>query len=500
MTLYRVGRSFERTVATVSVGGRDMGASLIAGGGRGEAVAARPAQVRLVPLMDWRDRFAGDLTLATLLTPTRLYTAAEADARGIGAPSQPGIYAWYSDVVLPGVDASECHRRDDLTLLYCSISPKKPPTNGRSPSRSHIQQRLRTHFGGNAAGSTLRLTLGCLLEAEVGTTLRRVGTTGRLTFTNPGEQLLDRWLHAHARVAWATHPAPWEPEHLLLTSGLPLPFNIDGNPCAAFTAPLSALGSAAVASRRDATADRGQRRTATCARSAGMSGTMENPVCLECIGNVHLRARLAAGAVTAVCEECGESRPSIKLAVLAEQIHEAFAPHFELTPYDQNTSAAEIFTRIAGIDDDLAQRIEEHLREVHEEIASFHDCQNLYDYLTGFAPGRTPIFWQDQRWQRFCDSLRKKARHINAEALAWLDEVFADLGGHLTYDAKPIIKTVEPATPGGQFYRARIAANEPELCRILLEPVSRSGRCRPARAMAAGSTPRAFRPSTARSM
>lgn len=206
-----------------------------------------------------------------------------------------------------------------------------------------------------------------------------------------------------------------------------------------------------------------------------MSGTMENPVCLECIGNVHLRARLAADAVAAVCEECGETGPAIELAALAEQIHEAFEPHFELTPYDQSPSAAEIFTRIAGIDDDLAQRIEEHLREVHEEIASFHDSQNFYDYSTGFAPGRTPIFWQDRRWQRFCDSLRKKARHINGEALAWLDEVFADLGGHLTYDAKPVIKTVESGTPGGQFYRGRIAANETELRRILMEPVKQIG-------------------------
>lgn len=195
--------------------------------------------------MDWRDRFADDPTLTALLTPARFYTAAEAGARGIGAPRLPGIYAWYFDVAPPAVDASQCHRHGDWILLYCGISPKKPPANGRPLSRSHIQQRLRTHVGGNAAGSTLRLTLGCLLEAELGTTLRRVGTTGRLTFTNPGEQLLDRWLHMLARVAWAIHPTPWEPEHLLLASGLPLPLNIDGNPCAAFTAPLSALRSAA---------------------------------------------------------------------------------------------------------------------------------------------------------------------------------------------------------------------------------------------------------------
>lgn len=194
---------------------------------------------------NWPAMFEGDATIAQLLAPKQLAIGTMAAARADGAPRASGIYAWYFDRIPAGIDASSCHRAGDWTLLYCGISPKKPPVNGRPPSRSHVHQRLRTHFGGNAAGSTLRLTLGCLLEAETGTILRRVGTTGRLTFTNPGEQLLDAWLHMHARVAWATHPAPWEPEERLLVSGLPLPLNIEGNPCAAFTGPLSALRSAA---------------------------------------------------------------------------------------------------------------------------------------------------------------------------------------------------------------------------------------------------------------
>ncbi len=193
-------------------------------------------------MTDWLVRLENDPIAVALLAPAKLYRADEASS---GAPRKAGIYGWYFDAIPVGVDATDCHRHAGWTLLYCGISPKKPPTNGKPPSRSHVHQRLRTHFGGNAAGSTLRLTLGCLLEDEIGTILRRVGTTGRLTFTNPGEQLLDRWLHAHARVVWAEHSAPWEAEHAMLASGLPLPLNIDGNPCAAFTQPLSSLRSAA---------------------------------------------------------------------------------------------------------------------------------------------------------------------------------------------------------------------------------------------------------------
>lgn len=194
--------------------------------------------------MDWARHAWDDPAIKHLLAPARLFTASEA-AGGDGAPRRPGLYAWYFDAIPPGIDASACHRHAGVTLLYCGISPKKPPANGRPPSKSHVHQRLRTHFGGNAAGSTLRLTLGCLLEQEIGTVLRRVGTKGRLTFTNPGEQLLDQWMHAHARVAWIEHAAPWEAEHALLASGLALPLNIDGNPNAAYAAPLSALRSAA---------------------------------------------------------------------------------------------------------------------------------------------------------------------------------------------------------------------------------------------------------------
>ena len=94
-------------------------------------------------------------------------------------------------------------------------------------------------------GSTLRLTLGCLLEGDIGKTVGCVGSTGRFTFTNPGEQLLDKWLHQHARVCWAEHSAPSEPEEELLASGIPLPLNIDGNSCDDFKRPLSVLRSAA---------------------------------------------------------------------------------------------------------------------------------------------------------------------------------------------------------------------------------------------------------------
>lgn len=169
-----------------------------------------------------------------------LFTRTDVMARPSRVPAVPGVYAWYFAQVPPGVDAKGCRTVEGLTLLYLGISPKEPPTNGRTPSRSTLRQRLRTHYAGNASGSTLRKTLGCLLGPTLGVTLRRVGSGGRLTLTNPGEQLLDRWMEANAFVAWVEAERPWEIERSILKSGLPLPLNIQGNPCLAHTEYLSA--------------------------------------------------------------------------------------------------------------------------------------------------------------------------------------------------------------------------------------------------------------------
>ena len=119
-------------------------------------------------------------------------------------------------------------RLDGRALLYVGISPKAPPLNGKPPSRSTLRKRIWTHYFGNAAGSTFRRTLGCLLNTELSIQLRRVGSGGRYTFTNPGEQRLDQWLRRRAFVTWVETDAPWQLERRLLSSGLSLPINIDG--------------------------------------------------------------------------------------------------------------------------------------------------------------------------------------------------------------------------------------------------------------------------------
>jgi hypothetical protein len=156
-----------------------------------------------------------------------MYTAADVLARPSPVPARPGVYGWFFRKVPPGIDASGAFSRDGLPLLYVGISPKAPPANGRPPSTQNLYKRIRYHYTGNAAGSTLRLTLGCLLADEIGIELRRVGSGQRLTFST-GESALREWMAAHALVSIVEIEKPWIPEPEIITA-LDLPLNIEHN-------------------------------------------------------------------------------------------------------------------------------------------------------------------------------------------------------------------------------------------------------------------------------
>jgi hypothetical protein len=106
-----------------------------------------------------------------------------------------------------------------------------------------IRKRLQLHYEGNAESSTLRQSLGYLLEAELGTALRRSGS-GKKTFGERGIVLSD-WIEKNTMIAWITTPNPWIVEDHLLQS-LSLPLNVEGNSRHPFSAPLKELRKKAV--------------------------------------------------------------------------------------------------------------------------------------------------------------------------------------------------------------------------------------------------------------
>jgi hypothetical protein len=163
-----------------------------------------------------------------LLAPAALLSWADALTRPCPSLAHPGVYAWYFDEAPPGVPVEGCHTASEHVLLYVGIAPKETVGAATKPSRRTLGCRMRDHFRGNAAGSTLRLTLGCLLAERLGIALRRVGSGRRITFTNAGELTLGVWMTEHARVALMPIERPWEAERYLLST-LAIPLNLQGN-------------------------------------------------------------------------------------------------------------------------------------------------------------------------------------------------------------------------------------------------------------------------------
>ncbi|MBL9009232.1 MAG: hypothetical protein JNJ46_33540 [Myxococcales bacterium] len=183
-----------------------------------------------------------DLTQAPLIAPSDLFGSSALP------PRAAGIYAWYFDAPPPHVPIADCLQRGPFTLLYIGIAPKQPSSFG-AVSRATLRSRLRQHCVGTVEGSTLRLTLGCLLADTLGLRLAALGRSGRLTFGADGEARLSAWMAVHARVSFVITPEPWEIERQLL-SATSLPLNLRDNDGHPFRSTLGAIRSAARARAR----------------------------------------------------------------------------------------------------------------------------------------------------------------------------------------------------------------------------------------------------------
>ncbi|MGX1475839.1 UNVERIFIED_CONTAM: hypothetical protein RKD50_004647 [Streptomyces canus] len=173
---------------------------------------------------------------AALISPDRLWSAQEVLLRPSPVPAAAGVYGWHFEQA-PHADLVSGR------LLYVGIAPR---LMANRTSTQNLRKRVRYHYRGNAAGSTLRLTLVCLLGLE----LRRVGSGKRMTFGKTGEVILTHWMADNARVCWIEQDEPWALESKLI-SQLDLPLNLDQNRHNAFHSRLKELRAQARQRARD---------------------------------------------------------------------------------------------------------------------------------------------------------------------------------------------------------------------------------------------------------
>lgn len=154
-----------------------------------------------------------------LLFSAKFYTWKDLRKHDTLPPTASGVYAWFFRSVPAKVPSAGCLKRDGKVLLYVGISP------GRRGSRETLRTRLRFHYEGHAEGSTLRLTLGCLLENQLGTVLR---CSGKRMIFGTAEERLSEWMAENTAVTWVEVPTPRPFEEYLLRT-LDFPLNIEGN-------------------------------------------------------------------------------------------------------------------------------------------------------------------------------------------------------------------------------------------------------------------------------
>jgi hypothetical protein len=183
--------------------------------------------------------------MARFLNPARVFSRDEVLSRPSPVPAASGVYGWWFRDLPALIDTSGCCKRDSLALLYVGISPRRPPAAGQAASQQNVRTRLWMHYAGNAEGSTLRKTLGCLLAEKLGIQLRRVGSGRRKTFAD-GEQLLSAWMSQNGSVSWLIRERPWELEHDLITT-VDLPLNLERNTAHRFHPELTQVRARCVA-------------------------------------------------------------------------------------------------------------------------------------------------------------------------------------------------------------------------------------------------------------
>lgn len=155
--------------------------------------------------------------------PTRLFSRTEVLGRPSPVPASSGLCCWYFQNVPAGVPTKGCLTLNGRTLLYLGMAPDRASITNASLLDSVVR-----NYRGSVQGSSLRKTLGILLEQISGFPLLRAGSGQGTTLTLAGERWLDDWMENNVLVGWAEHPEPWMIEYELLLR-LSLPLNISHN-------------------------------------------------------------------------------------------------------------------------------------------------------------------------------------------------------------------------------------------------------------------------------
>lgn len=195
-------------------------------------------------------------------------------------------------------------------------------------------------------------------------------------------------------------------------------------------------------------------------------------LCHGCVTDPFLSAEMRVGA-RRQCSQCGRRRQGMPLEALADRIDAAMQDHYKPDALDDGESYSEVIQREAGLDEDVADAIQAHFVAANAWTAGVEGEPNIYE--ASFVEAPLERTGQRRRWAQFKESIRGEARFFNPGAERWLAELFEGLHGYADYRGQPVIRTIAPGDAAALFVRGRVAQDEADIRRFLLDPAAELG-------------------------
>jgi hypothetical protein len=202
----------------------------------------------------------------------------------------------------------------------------------------------------------------------------------------------------------------------------------------------------------------------------------EKFICYNCIGEAFLAAELEREGNLICCTYCDtEDIAGYSLPELADRIDTAFMQHYdrmsEHNPDDWSLeqikymadewepAGEQVIYAImdaANISEEVAVDVQRILEDKHysRSSAEIGETSNYHDGSYYAIKNPDDAEWQE-RWVDFEENLKTKNRFFSKEAAAHLKSVFYNVEHLKTYDKKPVVKQIGPATDISILFRAR---------------------------------------------
>jgi hypothetical protein len=197
-------------------------------------------------------------------------------------------------------------------------------------------------------------------------------------------------------------------------------------------------------------------------------------ICADCVTEQFLKGRVENEGVPGNCFYCNGEGRTILMEELANIIETAFKHHCVRTSehpdaleelairhfgaeFDRSGYAVvEAIANAAGVDDEVAEHIQQILSERHAEGPGDYigdetefDSESFYEE----KPPEDGVFGQE--WIRFCGQLQTESRFFSQSAETVLHNIFSETATHQTHEGHPVIKEAGPGTDMPSLFRGR---------------------------------------------